>query len=70
MNGRDKTLKYGLRQILKKSVKNAKIHFFFIGFHTTKLYNNNVGKTDRDTMPTIHTTITPYITMVCNKPTH
>ena len=42
MNGRDKTLKYGLRQILKKSVKNAKIHFF-IGFHTTKLYNNNVG---------------------------
>lgn len=43
MNGRDKTLKYGLRQILKKSVKNTKIHFFFIGFHTTKLYNNNVG---------------------------
>lgn len=44
MNGRDKTLKYGLRQILKKSVKNIKTHFFFIGFSTTTLYNNNVGK--------------------------
>lgn len=61
MNGRDKTLKYGLRQILKKSVKNAKIHFF-IGFHTTKLYNNNVGKTDRDTMPTNRHTTIPHNT--------
>lgn len=34
MNGRDKTLKYGLRQIFKKSVKNAKIHFFYwISYH-------------------------------------
>lgn len=32
MNGRDKTLKYGLRQIFKKSVKNAKIHFFLLDF--------------------------------------
>ena len=62
MNGRDKTLKYGLRQILKKSVKNTKIHFFFIGFHTTKLYNNNVGKTDRDTMPTNRHTTIPHNT--------